>query len=302
MNSTSKQLNEPIQSTDSIDIRDLFTILWNKKFFIASFSLITTLLMMVYSLSIPNTYTSFALLTPTDSQSSASSLYSSPLASLAGISIQNDAGDPSIEAIERIQSYDFFTNHFLPNINFENLVAIDEWIYAKNTIIYDETLFDNKKGMWKSNVSIPSKQDAYYEYKDILSISEDKNTKFVNISIQHQSPHVAKKWVNIIINNINESMRERDKKIASEYIEFLNAKSQKTNFNQIKDAISQLLEAQMQKLMLASANKNYIYNIIEFPIAPEKKSGPSRTFMTLLGLIFGIFSSIVIVLARKFWN
>ena len=69
MNSTSKQLNEPIQSTDSIDIRDLFTILWNKKFFIASFSLITTLLMMVYSLSIPNTYTSFALLTPTDSLS-----------------------------------------------------------------------------------------------------------------------------------------------------------------------------------------------------------------------------------------
>ena len=47
--------------------------------------------------------------------------------------------------------------------------------------------------MWKSNVSIPSKQDAYYEYKDILSISEDKNTKFVNISIQYQSPHVAKK-------------------------------------------------------------------------------------------------------------
>lgn len=302
MNNIGNQENELPESIDAIDIKDMFTILWNQKFFISSFSFITTFLIMIYSLFIPNTYTSFAILTPTDSESSSSSLYSPAIASLAGISIQNDARNPSTEAIERIQSYDFFSNHFLPYINYENLVAIDDWNYANDTIIYDEAIFDNNKGEWKSNVKIPSKQDAYYEYKNILSISEDKNTKFVNISIQHQSPHVAKKWVNIIISNINESMRERDKKIASEYIEFLNETFQQTNLNHIKDAISKLLETQMQELMLASANKNYIYNIIEFPISPEKKSGPSRKLMILLGLIFGVFSSIVIVLLRKSWN
>ena len=46
---------------------------------------------------------------------------------------------------------------------------------------------------------------------------------------------------------------------------------------EIKEAISQLLQSEMQKLMLAAANENYIYKKLESPIAPEKKSEPNIT-------------------------
>ena len=59
----------------------------------------------------------------------------------------------------------------------------------------------------------------------------------------------------------------------------------------------------MQKLMLASANENFIYKQLEYPIAPEKKSAPSRSLIcilgTLLGGILGVLITILLYARRE---
>ena len=68
----------------------------------------------------------------------------------------------------------------------------------------------------------------------MLSISLDQKNQFVSVSISHKSPFLAKKWLDIIIKNINESMREIDKQSALNSINFLNESSQVTNLIEIK--------------------------------------------------------------------
>ena len=43
-----------------------------------------------------------------------------------------------------------------------------------------------------SKTSKPSPQESYKIFKNIFSISENLETGFVKISIDHQSPHIAK--------------------------------------------------------------------------------------------------------------
>jgi preprotein translocase subunit Sss1 len=178
-------------------------------------------------------------------------------------------------------------------------LAVEQWVQDSNTIVYDKKIYDEISNKWLKNYSYtknqsPSEQEAFKEYKKILNISKDSKTQFITISITHNSPFLAKEWLEIIIKNINESMRERDKKLALSYIDFLNKSSQEAKVKGIKEGISQLLEVQMQKLMLTSANKNYIFKTIDSPIASEYKSSPNRFLIIIIGTIFiGLIGAII---------
>ena len=54
-------------------------------------------------------------------------------------------------------------------------------------------------------------------------------TGLVYLSMKHKSPVVAQNWVDTIIYNINECMREIDKQDAQNSIDFLNESLKNTN-------------------------------------------------------------------------
>ena len=90
-------------------------------------------------------------------------------------------------------------------------------------------------------------------------------------------------------------MKLLDINSAKKSIDFLNDLSSKTNVQSIKEVILKLLETQMQTLMLASSNDAYVFKIIDSPIVPEKKSGPQRKFILIIGTILGGLTSVIIV-------
>tara|TARA_A100001015_G_scaffold14269_2_gene16663 strand:- start:1143 stop:2069 length:927 start_codon:yes stop_codon:yes gene_type:complete len=288
---------------DEIDLLELFLIAWNRKRFIIILTSAFAIFSIFYSLSLPNIYTSSSLLAPSNQNNAASSpnfTGMSGLASLAGVNLSSSSTTKSDEAIERIRSFEFFTNYFLPSIKLEDLMAIDKWIAKSNTIVYNEDIFNGETKKWvniegDSKKISPSSQKAFRKYKQILNVYEDEITGFVTISIQHQSPIVAKDWVELIIYNINESMRELDKQDAQNAINFLSQSSNSTNVQSIREVINRILETKMQTLMLASTNKAYIFKTIDSPIAPEVKSGPARSFICVMGTLIGGIISLLIV-------
>ncbi len=293
-----------------LNLKEFFAILWDRKSLIASISLIFAVFSIIYSLFLPNIYQSESLLAPATSNDNLSSQLSSysSLAGLAGINIPAGEVSKSTEAIQRIRSFEFFSNFFIPNIKLENLMAVDKWIPEENIIKYDNKKFDSISNKWIRKVdyplkTIPSNQEAFKMYRKILQVSEDKNTSFVTISIKHESPNVAKIWVDIIIQNINESMRDEDKKIAQNSINYLNNSAKSANYQSLKEAISSLLESQLQTLMLTSSNDDYIFKIIDSPVVPELKSEPSRAVIcilgTFLGIIFGVLASLFMHVRNK---
>ena len=294
---------------DEIDLKKLFLVFWNRKLLISSFTTLAAIISVLYSLSLPNIYTSNALLAPTSSNDSLTSKlgnYSS-LAGLAGISLPGETGDKTAEAIARMKSYDFFVDEFLPNIKLQDLMASKKWVIQTNTVIYNEKIFDEAKNEWVRKVKYPrmpkpSNQEAYKIYNEILFISQDPKTSFVKMSIDHKSPYIAEKWLKLIIQNINNYMRDLDKILAANSVKFLNNTAQSTNFAQIKVVIAKLLEDQMQDLMLAEATKDYAFMPIASPIAPERKSKPSRAVICILGTMAGFVLSLITALFLHSFN
>ena len=300
---------KPQDFDDEIDLKELFLILWNKKYLIMFITTSAAIIAILYSLSLSNIYSSSTLLAPATSEDSLTSKlggYSS-LAGFAGISLPSEPGGKSAEAMERIKSYDFFVEHFLPNILFENLVAAKDWNQISNTIDYDNKIFDKVNNKWVRDfqypmLAKPSNQEAYRIYRDIVTISEDQKTYFVSINIKHVSPFIAQKWLKLIITNINSHMRDLDKTLARNSINFLNSSLLKTNLAEIKIVISNLVRGQMQILTLAESNVDYVFKPISSPIASEQKSGPSRSMICILGTILGFIFSLFISLALHYSN
>ena len=295
-NNTSNNINK------ELEIKEIFSIIWKRKLFVIVLTSAFAISSVIYSLSLPNIYTSQGLLAPTNSKDSLSSKlqgYSS-LASFAGIGLPTESASKSTEAIERIQSFDFFSKYFLPNVKVENIMAVKKWDALNNKLIYDAKIFDENSKTWVRKISfpqkiIPSEQESFTIFREAFNVNLDTKTSFILISIEHQSPIIAKKWLDIIIFNINESMRSDDIRIAENSISFLNESQKSVNIQPLKMALSNLLEAQMQTLMLASSSDAYIFKILDAPISPEKKSGPSRALICVLGTLIGGFISLLVI-------
>jgi hypothetical protein len=168
------------------------------------------------------------------------------------------------------------------------LVAAESWDQSTNTIIYNQDI--------NSLSAKVSNQEAYESYKGMLYISDDKKSIFLNMRIEHISPFIAQQWLELIIYNINNHMRNLDKIVAQNSIDFLNISAQETQLSEIKGVIYKLIENQIQVLTLTEADKDYIFKPVSSPIVPERKSGPSRASICISGTLFGFMMSLFISL------
>ena len=59
------------------------------------------------------------------------------------------------------------------------------------------------------------------------------------------------------------------------------------------------MQQEIEKLMLIESNSDYVFKIIDPPIAPEDKSKPSRILICFIGLMIGVFLGVLYSLVRK---
>lgn len=300
-----------MQSNDtaSYEIKEIIRILWAKKYLVSSITTFFAIFSVIYALSLPNIYTSSAMLAPSSSNESLSSKLSafSSLAGIAGVNLPAGQATKSQEAIQRMRSQEFFTDFILPNIKLEDLLAAEKWDQKTNTIKYNNDIFDSKNSTWVRKVSlpkktIPSSQEAYLEYIKLLDVAENKLTTFIRISIKHKSPYLAKEWLDLIINKINSSMRSEDERLAKNSINYLNDYSKSTNVQSLIGAIANLQELQLQTLMISSSTEDYVFKILDSPIVPELKSDPKRSIICILITIIGGIFSVIIALTIHFYK
>ena len=288
---------------DEIDLRELFHVLWDKIFYIGAITSIFSLISIIYALMLPNIYQSQAVMMPMEANEGMSGMLGqySGLASLAGVSLPSKSTSKAEEAIARIKSFEFFSNYFLPQIKLENLMAVKKWNPASNTLIYSESAFNSESSQGLPKVSppkssIPSSQEAYKKYQAIMNIAADKKTSFITLSVEHESPFVAQQWVKIIMDQIDQVMRDQDRQTAKKSIEYLNNLGPSVNYEEIKQALFSLQQEQMKRLMMIEANDNYIFKVLDSPIVPEQKLKPGRRLLVILGSMLGMMFSVLGVL------
>lgn len=302
--------NNPTDFNERISLRELFIIILNGKWIIVFLTSLITITCIIYSLLLPNIYESKAILAPTDLSSSISrSLQGyTGLAGLAGINLPSgvDEGN-SAQALEKINSLSFFKNNILPKIFLPDLMAFESWNPKDNVINYDKSIYDKNSSKWVREYSfprkqIPSSQESFKSFKkDHFRLAQDKNTGFISIFIKHQSPDIAKKWADLLINEINFYYRQKDKLASEKALEFLNEQINITNLSEVKAVISELLKEETKKLALIEANQYYVFDIIDPPVAMEIKSEPQRAIICVLGAIFGVLMSTILVFIKHYF-
>ena len=298
----------PNNFDDEIDLLELFHVLLQGKWIIVSVTTFISIIGVIYSLYLPNIYESRALLVPVKSSSSISGALSSysGLAGLAGINLPSGGGgeDNSAQAIKKISSLSFFENSILKNINVPDLFAVKSWNSGTNTLAYDESIYKINSNTWVRDVSypkqkIPSAQESFQVFiLEHLSLSQDKKSGFITLSIKHQSPFIAKQWVELVINEVNTFYRQKDKAESEKAVSYLNQQISMTSLSEIKLVMAQLLQEETKKLTLIEANQAYVFDYIDPPAVMEKKSEPSRAKICILFAILGVMLSIALVFIK----
>jgi len=300
--SNKKQLIERTND-DEINLIELFNILWSNKILIITVTFCISIASIYYSLILPNVYKSEALLKISDfNESGGQSLGQlGGLASIAGITIPSSQNDKSQEAIKRIQSFAFYSNHISPEFPPHYIMASAGWDNEKNRIIYNENDYNSISKKWvrpnkPNRKTTPSSQESFKFYQEMINLSQDEGTSFIKVSAKHHSPYMAQELVELVIKKINKTMRDNDKNTSEKSLDFLNNQLNKNNTEELKQAIISLQENQMKNLMFIEANQDYVFQVIDPAIAPEIKLEPKRSTIVILATIFGLIASSILAL------
>lgn len=294
-----------MNATDSydgeIDLRELFLVLISGKWVIVSTSTIFLIIGIIFSLSLPNVYESKALLVSSSSVNNSGSLQGySGLASFAGIDISQNSETNSAQAIEKLKSLSFFENYFLPNIFLPNLMGLDSWNSELNLLEYDNKIYNIDAENWTLK-KLPSAQKSYDIFMGKhLSINVDNQTNFISITVKHQSPYIAQKWTQLLIDQINIFYRTKDKNEAERASNYLNSVLAETKLSEIKQEIAKLLQKEIQKLTLIQAKEFYVFEFINPPVAMEKHAEPSRSLICILAAFLGGLIGVLVVFIRHY--
>ena len=295
---------------DEIDLRELFYIIFKGKWIIVFLTAFASIVGVIYSLSLPNIYQSEAMLAPVNSSSGISRALGSyrGLAGITGIMLPSGGEeDNSAKAIQKISSLSFFENNILSNIYLPDLMAVKSWNANTNTLTHDDSIFDTISNTWVRDYSyprqqIPSTQESFEVFKTKhFSLSEDKKSGFIILTIKHQSPYVAKQWAELVVNEVNSFYRQKDKSESEKALSYLNQQISITSLSEIKEVLAQLMQEETKKLTLIEANQFYVFDYIDPPAVMELKSEPKRASICILSALLGGILSILLVLIRHYF-
>ncbi|MDC1525558.1 Wzz/FepE/Etk N-terminal domain-containing protein [Gammaproteobacteria bacterium] len=287
-----------------VNLYEIALLLWSRKTLIGAIIVFSGILSIVIALSLPNLYKSSGILAPVQSDNAGQGGLLSQVGDIAnsvGLGMASGGDDKSTEAIERMISFEFFDQFVLPNIKLQDLMAVDQWDPMENTLSYDPDLYNVNTGTWVRKPSFPyqskpSRQEAFIEFRDIFSVSQDTLTFFITVSLKHPSPFIAQEWLQIIISEINGSMRNAEKIKAAKSYNYLTKQLQQAQYEQVRQTIAVLMEEEMKTLMLIESNEDYIFTIIDSPIAPELKSEPMRSILVIFGTFLGSIVAMLYVI------
>jgi capsular polysaccharide biosynthesis protein len=304
-----EQLAEKNNSDDEINLAELWQAIWSGKYIIIVISFIFAVSSIAFALSKPDTYKASVLLAPASSDSAggmgALAGQFGGLASLAGISLGGGGTDKTALALEIIKSRAFLETFIIKHELLVPLMASENWDRATDSLVINKELYDSKNKKWLREVSLPkisapSSWEAYQQFLSLLTISQDKATTLVTIDIEFYSPDIAKKWLVWLITDVNNFMREQDEQEAQSSIDYLTKQLEKIEVSAMETVFYQLIEEQTKNMMLTKVSAEYVLKTIDPAQVPEKKSGPKRALIVVLGTMLGGILSVLIVLIRHF--
>ncbi len=299
-NKITNQVTDDIQ--DDLDLKIYVDGIVKDKKIAFTLPLLSFAVVLIISLFLPVKYTSYAVLKISDENSS-SNLGSSfdqfsAVGSLVGFNTSSLENSSSKYVVEKLKSKDLFFES-LDEESLRNIYAAKSYNKETEKIILDSKYFDEKNN-FKVN-KIPNLLQLHREnFLKNFNASIDKDTGFIYVTYTHISPVFAKELIEKMINELNESEREKNINESIKIIEDLTVKIASTYESEVKKLISNLIENELKSQVLSNVKENFIVEYIDSPFIPDEKTSPYIINNSILGFIVGLFAFLIISISRSF--
>lgn len=270
-------------------LQDIWTILVRRRFWIFTSVAIFFLLSIAYAFLKTPIYRStvvMAYVNPDENSSMASSMLGqlSGLAALAGLNLSGSGSGGRHEALATFRSR-LFTEKFIQKHGLMSALFDSEW--------------DIEQGTWKSDSQSepPTLADAHLRFTEsVRSIGEDPVTGLITLKVEWKDPELAGYWANLLVSEINELLKMQAIDEARRSIGYLNDELAKTTVVELQMAIYRLIEAQIQRVMLANVREAYAFKVLDpaFTADQDEFVKPNRPVVMIVGVLFGLLFGIAL--------
>lgn len=293
-------------ATDEIDLREIFGALWQGKWTVIATTVLFSIAGVLFALSKPNTYQATATLVAANDEKSgglaAMASQFSGLASLAGINVGGGKTDEKSLSLATLESRKFINSFIEKYAILPILMASESWDKKTNKLVLNPELYDGVNWLNEpdrpENSLKPSDWQAYKAFKQILTVSEAKNTGIVTVGITHLSPNVAQQWTQWLVQELNLWMKQESLSETNRNIEYLEQQLERTKIVDMQAIFYQLIEEQTKTLMLAEVKEEFAFKTIDPAVVPEEKAGPKRALQCILAALLGVMLGVAMVLVR----
>ena len=237
------QDSDYLGADDEIDLRIIWNIVWQGKWLIIGITSIFVVLFGAYALLATEWYRADVLLAPTEQRSEP--YFSRQLEGLASVAGFNMDEGNEAEALAVLKSRDL-ARAFIEAENLLPVLLADKW--------------DSTAGSWKADdpEEWPDSQDGEKFFsQNVRSVQEAADTGLVTLTIEWVDPELAAEWASLMVERLNARMRQQALVQAEANVAYLQAELAATQVVSLQLPISQFLEKEMQKLMLARGNEEF---------------------------------------------
>jgi uncharacterized protein involved in exopolysaccharide biosynthesis len=128
---------------------------------------------------------------------------------------------------------------------------------------------------------------------------EDRETGLITVSVEWVDPHLAAEWASKVVRLTNDRLRRRALADAERNVAYLQSEMSTTSVVALQQSISRLLEAEMQKLMLAKKNDEFAFRTVDAAEPAKRPSRPRRVSVVLTGALLGGAIAVFLVFVRR---
>lgn len=306
---TSEERVSSVESAHSgqlVDLKEFGQAVRARRWLIAAIVTVGTVLTVIIALLMPNVYRADVLLAPNEEQTggglSALAEQYGGLAALAGINLMGGADENTTLGLAVLRSRKFLSDFIERHDILVPLIAAKGWDRDSRSLIIDPDDYDVETDKWVRKVRypkkvVPSMQEAYEVFiEDVMTVGQNSQTGYVTISIEHYSPDVARQWATWLVEDINQTIMQKDVREAQQAIEYLNEQIKATSLAELRSVFSRLIEEQTKTIMLAAVTDEYLFKTVDPAVSPEEKTRPMRALIVLLGaFLWGILAVLIAV-------
>lgn len=298
---------ETPQAVHFLELRGLLSQLWNDRWRIALVSATFGALGLLYGLTATPIYRATALVAPAESIADE---LPSGLGGLGGLSalaaFRLGASNEKVELAKEVLRSRTFLETFLGKRpeRLPELLAVDAWDEETGTLSFKTALYDPEAQRWLRDPErfpsvVPLVQEAHPRFLSRLELSDDRGSGFFEISFNHESPVVAQAWVQALIKEVNDVLREEEVAQAERSVAYLDEQIRGTSVESVRQNLFTLMQSQIEKKMLAQTSAEYILRTVDPAYEPLEKSNLATVLLLLLSLVLGTMFGVALSILRR---